>query len=100
MIEVVDKDFQETLAGKNYIVDMHAQWCGPCKALAPILEQVEKETGIPVYKVDIDEHDLLASKYGVRAVPTVIFFKNGEPVETIVGFVARDRFLEAARKLV
>jgi len=70
------------------VVDFWAQWCGPCLAAAPILEELEKEyTGkIDFAKVDVDANGLLAAKYGIAAIPTMLIFKGGQPVQQILGY--------------
>lgn len=64
------------------LVDFYADWCGPCKMLAPILKQVKDELGssIKIVKIDVDKNELLAAKYQVRGVPTMLLFKNGKQV--------------------
>jgi thioredoxin 1 len=99
MIEVSDPDFAEQMKSKTCVVDFYASWCHPCRAIAPILHEIE-EKGIEVFKVDIDEEQILASQYQIRSVPTVMFIRNGEIVQTIVGAVAKAKFLEAAEKLI
>ncbi len=89
-MKVLDtKEFdQDVLDSKEpVLVDFFAQWCGPCKLLSPILEKLapEFEDKVKIYKVDIDESSDLAQKYRVMSVPTLKFFKDGEPVETIIG---------------
>jgi thioredoxin 1 len=78
---------EEVLKSDNaVIVDLWAEWCGPCKALAPILEEVSVETeNAKVVKVNVDDAGELAQKYGIRGIPTLIFFKNGEVKSTLVG---------------
>jgi len=70
------------------MVDFWAQWCGPCLAAAPVLEELEKEYSgkIDFAKVNVDENGSLAAKYGVAAIPTMLVFKDGQPVQQIVGY--------------
>jgi len=79
------------------LVDFWAEWCGPCRMLAPILDQIasEQDGRATIAKVDIDAHPELAQRFGVRAIPTLIVFKNGQPVSTITG-VKSKAFIEAA----
>lgn len=79
------------------LVDFWAEWCGPCRMLAPILDQIADEQSgrATVAKVDIDAHPELAERFGIRAIPTLIVFKNGQPVSTITG-VKSKAFIEAA----
>jgi thioredoxin 1 len=73
------------------LVDFWAQWCGPCLAAAPVLEELEKEyTGkIDFAKVNVDENGPLAAKYGIAAIPTMLVFKRGQPVQQIVGYKSK-----------
>jgi len=73
------------------LVDFWAQWCGPCLAAAPVLEELEKEyTGkIDFAKVDVDANGPLAAKYGIAAIPTMLVFKGGQPVQQIVGYKSK-----------
>lgn len=77
--------FQDAVNGGVTLVDFHADWCGPCKQLEPIVERVAAGTAATVAKVDIDANQGLATQYGVRSVPTLLLFTDGEPVERLVG---------------
>jgi thioredoxin 1 len=70
------------------LVDFWAQWCGPCLAAAPVLEELEKEYAgkVDIAKVNVDENGSLAVKYGITAIPTMIVFKGGQPVQQILGY--------------
>ncbi|SDY42054.1 thioredoxin [Halopenitus persicus] len=84
--------FEEALAGHDLVlVDFHADWCGPCKMLEPILEDVAATTSATVLKVDADVHQGLTSQYGVRGLPTLLLFRGGEPVERLVGAQNEER---------
>ncbi|MEG0077053.1 thioredoxin [Anaerorhabdus sp.] len=80
------------------LVDFFATWCGPCKMLSPVIEEIAKEAnGYKVFKLDVDEQEELAAKYGVMTIPTLIVFKNGQPVQTSVGFKPKAAVLDLVK---
>ena len=86
---IENKQEYETLLNDNeaVFVDFYADWCGPCKMLGPVVEQLaEIETGVAFAKVNVDHNPDIASMYGIMSIPTVIVFKNGQPVANSVGF--------------
>ena len=81
------------------LVDFFATWCGPCQMLTPVLEKISEERNdFDIYKVDIDEEMELAIKYGVEVVPTMIIFKNGNPVGRLEGFHDKSSLIEEISK--
>ena len=98
MKEVTDETFEADVlrADGPVVVDFWAPWCGPCRAITPILEQfAEEKPGISFTKVNIDDNPNYASRYGVLSIPTVILFENGEPQQTVIGARPRSYFEKA-----
>lgn len=90
MVEIKDSEFKEKVldSDKLVVVDFAAEWCGPCKRLAPILQSIsEKFENVDFYKVDVDEAAETVSNYSIRNVPTLIFYRNGEIVDKFSGSV-------------
>jgi len=84
------------------VVDFWATWCGPCRMIAPIMEELaEKYEGkVKIGKLDVDENQQTAVKYGVRSIPTVLILKGGEVIDTVIGAVPKTMFVEKIQKLV
>ncbi|MCK5836025.1 MAG: thioredoxin [Desulfobacula sp.] len=101
IIEIEDDAFEEKIlkSDKPVMVDFWAPWCGPCKAIAPTVEALEKTYGdkMDFVKVNVDDNPISPSKYGVQAIPTLIFFKNGEIADQITGMVAKEKLEETIK---
>jgi thioredoxin 1 len=83
---VTDNNFNQVITENDLIlVDFWAAWCGPCKVLSPILDEISNETGLLVGKLNVDENEEKTIEYGVSSIPTMVLFKSGQPVKTIVG---------------
>ena len=96
-VEVTDETFEDVVlkADVPTVVDFWAVWCGPCKMIAPVLEEIalEYEGKLQVTKLDVDHNQASAMRYGVMSIPTLILFKNGHPAERIIGFMPKEKLL-------
>jgi thioredoxin 1 len=93
-VEVTDQTFAEIVknSDKTVLVDFWAEWCGPCKMLTPIVEELAVEFGeqAVVAKVNVDDNMLISQEFNIRSIPTLLFFKNGEVVDKQVGYVPKN----------
>ena len=88
------EEFDSSIQNGVVLVDFFATWCGPCKMLSPVLEEVAQENpNISVLKIDVDEVGELAARYGIQAIPTLMLFKDGQRVDTRMGYQNKNQLL-------
>ncbi|WP_080904991.1 thioredoxin [Parabacteroides sp. Marseille-P3160] len=102
-LTVTDQNFNEVLnSGKPLVLDFWAEWCGPCRMVGPIIEDLAEEykDRVTVGKVDVDENNDIVAQFGVRNIPTILFFKDGKVVDKQVGAAQRGVFVDKIKKLL
>ncbi len=99
--QINDQDLSKSIAQNGkVIVDCYANWCGPCRMLSPIIDEIADElTDINFYKLDVDESEEIAKQYGIMSIPTLLFFNHGELKEKSVGFIPKDEIVEIIKKI-
>jgi thioredoxin 1 len=101
---VTDVDFQQEVLESEIpvVVDFMAPWCGPCKMIAPILKKLEQEYSgrVKFVELDTDQYSALSAQYGVQKIPNLTFFKNGEIVDQLVGFLSAGQITQSVEKVV
>lgn len=101
ILNTTDQSFQQDVEqGNTVLVDFWAPWCGPCKMIAPVLEELDKEIGdkMTIAKVNVDDNPETSGRFGVMSIPTLMVFKNGEVVDKLVGFQPKEQLLKALEK--
>jgi thioredoxin 1 len=96
-LNVTDSNFEELLKSeKPLVLDFWAEWCGPCRMVSPVIDKLaeEYEGRVTVGKLDVDANNEVVTRFGVRSVPTILFFKEGEVVDKVVGAAQRSTFVE------
>lgn len=93
IVNISDQTFKtEVEETGTVLVDFWAPWCGPCKMIAPVLEELDQEVGnsLKIAKLNVDDNQESAARFGVMSIPTLILFKDGQPVDKVVGFQSKD----------
>ncbi len=103
ILEVTDQNFAEEVeAGEGLaMIDFWATWCGPCRLVAPIVEELAeeyKDKGLHVYKLDVDSNPAVTARFQVRSIPSILFFKNGQLVDKVIGAVPRPHLEEKVQE--
>ncbi|MBB4035971.1 thioredoxin 1 [Dysgonomonas hofstadii] len=102
-LEITDAGFEELLKSeKPIVIDFWAEWCGPCRMVGPLVEELAEEYAdkVIIGKVDVDNNDEITSKYGIRNIPTILFIKNGEVVDKQVGAAQKSLLTEKVENLL
>ena len=102
-LQITDATLDKVLqTDKPVLLDFWAEWCGPCKMIAPIIEEIGEEykDRVVVGKINVDDNDNATSKYGIRNIPTVLFIKNGKVMEKMVGAASKKMFIEKIERLL
>lgn len=103
-VTITDSNFQEEVinSGLPVLVDLWAEWCGPCRMIGPVIEEIadEYQGRLKVGKLDVDQNQKTAGQYGVRSIPTLLFFKGGELVEEVVGAQSKAKLIQVIEKIL
>ncbi len=101
-VELTGEDFEATIAEGVTMVDFWAPWCGPCRMIAPVVEELAEDFDgkATIAKVNTDEQQDISVKYGIRSIPSILFFKDGEMVDQMVGAASKDAFADKINALL
>ena len=100
VIYVNDKNIEEEVSSKGIVVlDVYADWCGPCKMLAPVIDKLSDKVSHKVLKLDSDKNKVTVEKYGVSSLPTIIFFKDGKEIDRHIGYASLEFLLNKIEKI-
>ena len=100
IVHATDKSFPQEIEEGLVLVDFWATWCGPCKMIAPVLEELDAEMSetVKIVKVDVDDNQETAGQFGIMSIPTLLLFKDGQPVEKVVGFQPKEALVQLVQK--
>lgn len=100
IVNVTDQNFSQETSEGVVLADFWAPWCGPCKMIAPVLEELDQELGdkVKIVKLNVDENQETAGQYGVMSIPTLIVFKNGEAVDKAIGYQPKEALAQLLNK--
>jgi len=100
IIDVSDQNFSQETADGLVLVDFWAPWCGPCKMIAPVLEEIDGDMGdkVKIVKLNVDDNQETAGEYGVMSIPTLLLMKDGNVVDQVVGFQPKEKLAELINK--
>lgn len=98
---ITDKNFENIIANNNVMMKFGAVWCGPCRMLEPVIKKMEAEDTNPcvIGSVDVDENSVLSTTFGIRSIPAILFFKDGQVVDKLIGNVAETQIREKIKTL-
>lgn len=102
--QITDSDFNKIISDSDtpVLVDFWAPWCGPCRAMGPVLDELSKEYAgkVRICKMNVDENQVTPRQFNVRAIPTMVLIKNGQTVDTITGAVSKDALIQVLSKAI
>ncbi|MCM3601250.1 thioredoxin [Robertmurraya korlensis] len=96
IVKITDDTFKNEISNGLVLVDFWAPWCGPCKMIAPVLEEINEEMGnqVKIAKLNVDDNQVTTAEFGVMSIPTLLLFKDGEVVEKVIGFQPKENLVE------
>lgn len=100
IVNITDDTFKNEISNGLVLVDFWAPWCGPCKMIAPVLEEINEEMGnqVKIAKLNVDDNQVTTGEFGVMSIPTLLLFKDGEVVEKVIGFQPKENLVEVISK--
>jgi len=100
IVKITDDTFENEISNGLVLVDFWAPWCGPCKMIAPVLEEINEEMGdqVKIAKLNVDDNQVTTAEFGVMSIPTLLLFKDGEVVEKVIGFQPKENLVDVISK--